>query len=44
MPEKVFYEILTYKIALIFTEETESSEKPNVSRDFSGEGDTGKQQ
>ena len=42
VPRKRFYELLMYKIVSIFAEETESSEKPNVSRGSSGEGATGK--
>ena len=39
---KSFYELFMYKIAPIFAEETESSEKSKVSRGSSGEGATGK--
>ena len=39
---KSFYELLIYKIAPIFAEETNSSKKLNVSRGSTGEGATGK--
>ena len=37
---KRFYELLIYEIAPIFADETESFEKPNVSRGSSDDGTT----
>ena len=42
MSTKSFYELLIYKITLIFAEEIELFEKPNASQGSSEEGAKGK--